>query len=152
MIETKKISLRKDTAEKIAKLGSLDDTYESVIKRILDFYMVHHPELPSTPVIQLPSTPINQLPGTPVTQLPSAPINQLSSTPVTQLPSTRINQLASTPLTRLPSTPVTQLPASKICRDCKIEKPLAEYYLDHGSRPRTICKECFKIEERKRKS
>jgi hypothetical protein len=136
MIETKKISLRKDTAEKIAKLGSLDDTYESVIKRILDFYMVHHPELPSTPVIQLPSTPINQLPVTPVTQLPS----------------TRINQLASTPLTRLPSTPVTQLPASKICRDCKIEKPLAEYYLDHGSRPRTICKECFKIEERKRKS
>ena len=71
MIETKKISLRKDTAEKIAKLGTLEDTYETVIRRILDFYMVHYPQLASTPITQLSSTPVTQLPGTPIIQLSS---------------------------------------------------------------------------------
>ena len=135
MIETKKISLRRDTAERIAKLGTLKDTYETVIRRILDFYMVHHP--------QLPSTPITQLPGTPITQLSSTPITQLPGTPVTQLP--------GTPVTQLPSTPITRLPASKICPDCRKEKALAEYYLDHGSRPKTVCKTCYEVKEKKRK-
>jgi hypothetical protein len=63
VVETKKISLRRDTADKIAKLGDSNDTYESIIKRLLDFYIANHPTgaAPAISVTQPPDNSVTKL-------------------------------------------------------------------------------------------
>jgi hypothetical protein len=63
MVETKKISLRRDTADKIMKLGDSNDTYESIIKRLLDFYIANHPTsaAPAISVTKPPDDSVTKL-------------------------------------------------------------------------------------------
>jgi hypothetical protein len=187
MIETKKISIHKDTAERLAALGNFGDSYESIIRRILDSHnaslpvkssepilgvpkeprlpnnsksvlsVTKEPRLPSSPESALsvtkkpkllsnqePMLPMSQEPELPpITKEPELPVTQEPKLSVTKEPELPVTQEPKLSVTKEPELPSSPMPQFKLCRGCKKNKPLTEYYLDQN-RPKALCKTCYK--------